>query len=156
MTHSPLAYFSLGWAISETGRALGTEGIDYYQFLFENVAVKEQQCVKRLVLSGSSCTCPSQAGQKCLHFSFGWLVRRQFGGLKKRAIAFDPMNIGFLGLEREMFVHASISHRIDCVLDLHWLIWRLGSWNARRTAVARHSKVDFEGGMRPSCLYEKG
>ncbi len=76
--------------------------------------------------------------------------------MKKRAIALDPMNIGFLRLEREMFEHASISHRIDCVLDLHWLIWRLGSSNARRKSEARHFKVDFEGGIRLRCLDEKG
>ena len=37
----------LGWAISKIDWALGTEGIEFYQFLFENLAVKEQQRVER-------------------------------------------------------------------------------------------------------------
>ncbi len=43
-------HFLLSGAVPGVGLAFGPEGIDWFEFLFEDIAIKEQHGVERLVL----------------------------------------------------------------------------------------------------------
>ena len=88
--------------IAKDRRASGAEGIDGAELLVQNVAVKEEQSAKGLVLGGGGNAGAGQHGEERFNLLFGGL-RREGAVLEKEAVALDPVGVGLLGAEREVF-----------------------------------------------------
>ena len=101
-----LADFVHGGTIAKDGRSSGAEGINGPELLVKNLAVKEEQGAKGLVVGRGGNAGAGQHGEEGLHFLFGGL-----GGessvLEKEAVALDPVGVGLLGAEREVFSFTS-------------------------------------------------
>ena len=97
-----LADFGHGATIAKGGWASGAEGIDGAELLVENIAVKEEQSAKGLVLGGGRNAGAGQHGEERLNLLFGGLGSRG-ACLEKEAVAFEPVGVGLLGAEREVF-----------------------------------------------------
>ncbi len=101
-----LADLRWGGTVAKGGRASGAEGIDGTELLVENIAVKEEQGAEGLVLGGGGNAGAGQHGQERLNLLVGGL-RSKGAALEKESVAVDPVGVGFLGAEREVFSFTS-------------------------------------------------
>jgi hypothetical protein len=91
-----------GGTIAKDRRASGAEGINGSELLVKNIAVKEEQSAKGLVLGGGGNAGAGQHGEERFNLLFGGLGR-EGAVLEKEAVALDPVGVGLLGAEREVF-----------------------------------------------------
>ena len=76
------------------------------ELLMKNIAVKEEQSAKGLVLGGGGNAGAGQHGEERLNLLFGRLGW-EVAVLEKEAVALDPVGVGLLGAEREVFSFTS-------------------------------------------------
>ena len=90
-------------AVAKGCGLFSAQRIDAFEFLFADFTVKEQQCMKGLVLGAGRHTRQSQIGEEILDFLFccnreiGFLVMQEGG------VAGEPVGVRFLGVECEVF-----------------------------------------------------
>jgi hypothetical protein len=101
-----LADFVHGGTIAKDGRASGAEGINGPELLVKNLAVKKEQGAKGLVLGRGGNAGAGQLGEERLDLLFSG-VSREGSVLEKEAVTLDPVGVGLLGAEREVFSFTS-------------------------------------------------
>jgi hypothetical protein len=101
--------FLAGGAMAERRRSSGSESVNVRQVLLKGEAIKEEQGVEGLILGAGRHPRQSQTGEKSLDFMLGG--HQGFGawGFEECRVAFEPLGVGFLGVEGEVLESASLS-----------------------------------------------
>ena len=97
----------LGRAVAKRGWTIGAEGLDRAEWLFEHFPVKEEQGIEGLVLGGGRNVGLGEVGEEGLDLLFRGGVG-VFETLEKEGVAPEPLGVGFLGADREMFSGTSL------------------------------------------------
>ena len=92
-----------GGTMAKCSRSSGSERVNVREVLFKGEAIKEEQGVEGLILGAGRDPRESEAGQKSLDFKFGGFEGFWVWGCEECRIAFEPLGIGFLGVECEVF-----------------------------------------------------
>ena len=97
-----LKHLGLGGAVTDGGWALGAEGSDGAEWLFQHLAIKEEQRIEGLILGGSRNVGSGEVGQERFDLPLGGRGSRLAFG-EKAAVASKPLGVRLLGAEREVF-----------------------------------------------------
>jgi hypothetical protein len=93
---------------TQEARTFGSQSADITELLVEGFAIKEEQGIESLVLGRSRNASFGEHGQECFDFLFGGLVANRLT-LEKLAVASEPVTVGFLSVDGEVFSSASVS-----------------------------------------------
>ena len=101
--------FVAGGVMAQCRRSSGSESVNIREVLLKGEAIKEEQGVEGLILGAGRHPRQSQTGEKSLDFMLGG--RKWFGawGFEECRVAFEPLDVGFLGVEGEVLESASLS-----------------------------------------------
>jgi hypothetical protein len=117
-----------GGALAQGHRRSGSEGLDGPQIVLENLAVEEQQGIEGLVLGGGGCPLCGEAGEEGFDLQF-WAGGGELVGFQKQPKTAQPVGVGFLGADREVFSITNSTQQEDCIRNVHAVIYEPRLYN---------------------------
>ena len=93
---------------TQEARTFGSKRVDITELLFEGFAIKKEQGIESLVLGRSGNASFGEHGQECFDLLFSGLVANRLT-LEKLTVALEPVTVGFLSADGEVFSSASVS-----------------------------------------------